>query len=103
MEHPMSRRLSNEFQPEFVDKFGRLSRDWFEWVARQKNIIIRHKFNTKEKSLGYRHIRVDGWDAQNHTAYQFHWCVFFHRQDSRKTEGCGDVNLVSGKSFLLAP
>ena len=98
-EHPIRRQLSNEFQPEFVDKFGRLSREWLEWVAREKNITIRHKFNSKEKSLGHRHIRVDGWDAQNHTVYQFHGC-FFHGHDCQKTEGCGDVNLVSGKSFL---
>ncbi|RUS83075.1 hypothetical protein EGW08_009161 [Elysia chlorotica] len=97
-EHPVRRRESNDFKPEFVDKYGQMSREWLEWVGHEKNVTIRHKFNNKEKSLGDRRIRVDGWDAQNKTVYQFHGC-FFHGHECYKTEGYGDVNLVNGKTF----
>ena len=96
-EHPIRRRLSNEFQPEFVDKFGRLSREWLEWVARDKNITIRDNFNSKEKSLGHRHIRVDGWDAQNHTANQFHGCFFSTDTIATRPRGVVMLILSAGK------
>ncbi|GFN90296.1 Zinc finger protein 546-like [Plakobranchus ocellatus] len=69
--------------------------------------IIFHRYHEKgitklrgenEKQLGNRRIRVDGWDARNNTVYQFHGC-FFHGHECHKTERCGDVNLVNGKSF----
>ena len=96
--YPVRRRKSNNFQREFVDKFGRFSREWLEWVAREKNITLKHKSNNKEKTLGDRHLRVDGWDAENNTVYRFHRS-FFHGYDCHKTEGCGDVNLFN-KSIL---
>ncbi|GFO23695.1 hypothetical protein PoB_005020000 [Plakobranchus ocellatus] len=76
-EHPVRRRREKDFQPELIDKYGRLSREWLEWVADKENITIRTKFDSKEKQLGNRRIRVDGWDARNNTVYQFHGC-FFH-------------------------
>ncbi|GFR60792.1 novel protein similar to DNA polymerases [Elysia marginata] len=97
-EHSVRRRKENNFQPELKDTYGRLSREWLEWVADKENITIRHKLNSKDKQLGARRIRVDGWNAENNTVYQFHGC-FFHGHECHKTEGCGDVNLVSGKSF----
>ncbi|KAK3782966.1 hypothetical protein RRG08_065874 [Elysia crispata] len=97
--YPVRRRKSNNFQPESVDKFGRFSREWLEWVVREKNITLRHKSNNKEKTLGDRHLRVDGWDAENNTVYRFHRS-FFHGYDCHKTEGCGDVNLFNKKSIL---
>ncbi|GFR78381.1 hypothetical protein ElyMa_005848000 [Elysia marginata] len=78
-EHSVRRRKENNFQPELIDKYGRLCRKWLECV-------------------GARRIRVDEWNAENNTVYQFHGC-FFHGQECHKTEGCGDVNLDSGKSF----
>ena len=69
-EHPIRRRKDNNFKSEKVDKFGRLAREWLEWVAFTEGKFIRHKFNGQERSLGDRHIRVDGFDGQN--AYQFH-------------------------------
>ncbi|GFN74662.1 hypothetical protein PoB_000116800 [Plakobranchus ocellatus] len=97
-EYPVRRRKENDFQPEVILRYGRLSREWLEWVAYKENTTIRHKFNAREKQLGARHIRVDGWNAENRTVYQFHIC-FFHGHECHKTEGCGDVNLVNGKSF----
>ena len=43
-----------------------------------QNIFLQHKFNNKEKQLGKRNIRADGWDAQTQTVYQFHGCLLHH-------------------------
>ncbi|GFN95225.1 hypothetical protein PoB_002173100 [Plakobranchus ocellatus] len=32
-EYPVRRREENDFQPEVIDRYGRLSREWLEWVA----------------------------------------------------------------------
>ena len=74
-EHPIRRRQERDFRAEYVDKYGRLAREWLEWTAEKerkenKDFYIRHKFNGKEHVLGKRKIRVDGWDGK--TAYQFH-------------------------------
>ncbi|GFO27004.1 hypothetical protein PoB_005350900 [Plakobranchus ocellatus] len=48
-EYPVRRRKENDFQPEVIDRYGRLSRKWLEWVAYKENTTIRHKFNAREK------------------------------------------------------
>ena len=83
-EHPIRRRKENDFKPERVDKYGLLARQWLEWLSFTERKQITHKFNSKEHTLGDRHIPVDGWDG--HTAYQFHGCLF-HGHDCSITKG----------------
>ena len=93
-EHPIRRRKENGFKAENVDFYGHKCREWLEWTMDQHHIHIQHKFNNKEHALGRRHIRVDGWDVQNKTVYQFHGCLF-HGHDCDKTRGL-EVNRISG-------
>ena len=98
-EHPIRRRKrDNEdiFDPEFVDKYGRLAREWLEWSAFIEGVTIQHKFNGSEHSIGERKIRVDGFDGR--VVYQFHGCAFhghkchltehltYHPYDNTKTQ-----------------
>ena len=94
---PIRRRKESGFRPEYLDKYGRLAHEWLEFVAQRHNITIRHKFNDREKALGNRQIRVDGWCASTSTAYQFHGCLF-HGHACRLTEGLTH-NPVTGKSL----
>ena len=88
-EHPIRRRKENGFKAEYVDTFGFMAREWLEWKTyenrqKDKDFFIRHKFNGRERQLGKRHIRVDGWDGKK--AYQFHGCMM-HGHDCHLTQG----------------
>jgi len=75
-EQPIRRRKDKDFKPQKVDIFGQMAREWLEWTGHQEQVSIRHKFNGHEKALGPRHIRVDGWNGESRTAYQFHGCMW---------------------------
>ena len=92
-EHPVDRKKESNFRAERVDKFGQMAREWLTYLSHTKDVHIRHKFNGPEKSLGDRHIRVDGWDGS--TVYQFHGCLF-HGHVCRLTRGC-TVNPINGR------
>ena len=96
-EHPIIRRKENGYTAEQTDPYGRQAREWLEYTACQQNIDIQHKFNSKEKQLGHRHIRVDGWHAASHTVFQFHGCLF-HGHDCYLTRN-KDTHPYNGKSF----
>ena len=83
-EHFIRRQKKTGFKAEHVDKFGRMSREWLEWVAFRDGITIQHKFNGKEMVLGQQHKRVDGWDGK--VAYEFHGCAF-HGHECHLTKG----------------
>ncbi|KAL8603786.1 hypothetical protein ACOMHN_058521 [Nucella lapillus] len=91
--YPVRRRKERGFRAERVDKHGQMCREWLEWTMRDKGVSLRHKFNGKEQSLGKRRLRVDGWDAERWTAYQFHGCLFCDKNDRLTT------NPVNGKSI----
>ncbi|KAL8598699.1 hypothetical protein ACOMHN_033263 [Nucella lapillus] len=65
-------------------------------MMHSRGIPHRHKHNHKEQVLGKRRIRVDGWDVDTRTAYQFQGCVF-HGHMCHLTEGLTH-NPVNGKS-----
>ena len=99
LEQPVRRRKATEFCPEFIDKYGKLSREWLEWVSYTQNISIRHKFNAHEKPIGRRKIRIDGWCGTLKKGFNFHGCLFHGCQKCDVTEKYGDINPVNGKSF----
>ena len=92
-EHPIIRRREHNFNPEYIDKFGKQAREWLEWEAYNSGCKIRHKFNGKEQVLGPRHIRVDGWNGE--MAFQFQGCLF-HGHDCHITAGL-TVNPINGR------
>ena len=73
-DHPIRRRKCNNFRYERCAKFGRMSKEWMEWIAFTEGIHIQHQFNRGEHAfrIGNRRLPVDGWDARNNTVYQFH-------------------------------
>ena len=96
-EDPVRHRKENHFKAEKMDRFGHMVREWLEWTMHSNNIHVQHKFNGKEQVLGQRHIRVDGWNAQTKTVYQFHGCLF-HGHVCCKTQG-KTINPVNGKTL----
>ena len=95
--HPVRRRKDNGFKAEKVDKFGLMARQWLDYVSERDSISIRHKYNDKEKALGPKRVRVDGWCAETLTAYQFQGCLF-HGHECQITAGL-TVNPLNGKSL----
>eukprot|EP00745_Piridium_sociabile_P036628 TRINITY_DN66001_c0_g2_i4.p1 TRINITY_DN66001_c0_g2~~TRINITY_DN66001_c0_g2_i4.p1 ORF type:complete len:335 (-),score=34.64 TRINITY_DN66001_c0_g2_i4:1004-2008(-) len=96
-ENPVRRRKEQDFKAETIDKYGQMSREWLEWTMYSKGIYLQHKYNNKEQALGKRRIRVDGWDSQHRTVYQFHGCLF-HGHDCHLTRNV-TINPVNGKSM----
>ena len=56
--HPKRRLKDKDFKIQHTEKFGYKAREWLDWMAHSQAIHIQHKFNSKEKQLGKRHIRV---------------------------------------------
>lgn len=94
-EHPVRRLKETNYSYQKQDFFGQMAREWLEWIAHTKDVRIRHKYNDKEQSLGKRKIRVDGWDAENRTAYQFHGCLF-HGHHCQSI----DINPLNGQPLF---
>ncbi|PVD28864.1 hypothetical protein C0Q70_11459 [Pomacea canaliculata] len=67
-EHPIIRKKDNNFKGEKRDVYGQKCREWLEW-------------------LGKRRIRVDGWDSETQTVYQFHGCLFHGHENCSLTRG----------------
>jgi hypothetical protein len=66
---PIIRKQEDGFKPRFVNYYGKQSREWLAWVSHTNKVHLRTQFNGREKSLGDRYIRVDGWDMGSRTAY----------------------------------
>lgn len=57
------------------------------YTAYTDNIHIQHKFNGRERQLGQKNSRVDGWCAVTSTVYQFHGCLFHGHENCPLTRG----------------
>ena len=80
------KKEENNYKAEQTAPCGKQACEWLEYRARIKNIHIQHKFNTKEKQVGHKNIRVDSWCMDTHTIYQFHGCLF-HGHSCHLTRG----------------
>ena len=47
---------------------------WMKYLASTKQISIKHARNSTEKRIF--NYKIDGWDEENRTVYEFHGCVF---------------------------
>ena len=47
---------------------------WMKYLASTKKISIKHARNSTEKRIF--NYKIDGWDEENRTVYEFHGCVF---------------------------
>jgi G:T-mismatch repair DNA endonuclease (very short patch repair protein) len=72
------RSPENGFRVKYPRRYGRMMREWLDFVANKKQITIRHQFNATEKVLNKmeKPIRADGWCAETDTAYQFEGCYW---------------------------
>ena len=104
-EHPIRRHrdphggAGGGFRPQKTDHYGQKAREWLEWEAQKSGEFIRHKFNGRERQLGGRHIRVDGWCGDKKKAYQFHGCVFHGHLNCHLTQGRSHHPYDENKSF----
>ena len=53
---------------------------WLQHISLKKNIYIQHARNSKEKRID--DFKVDGWDPENKTVYEFHGCPKCYYGDS---------------------
>jgi G:T-mismatch repair DNA endonuclease (very short patch repair protein) len=95
---PITRRKENAFKAVKINRFVQQSREWLTWTSHVKRVDLRTQYNGKEMSLGKRHIRVDGWDCESKTAYQFHGCLFHGHPNCPLTKN-REVNPVNGKTL----
>jgi hypothetical protein len=93
---PIIRKKEDGFKPRKTNYYGEQSRQWLGWVSHNIKVQLKTQFNGGEMSLGRRHIRVDGWDMESRTVYQFHGCVFHGHPDCPLTRG-REVNPVNNK------
>ena len=91
------RHETNNFKPEFTQRFGRTAWGFLEWVAARNRVHIQHMFNAGEKRVGQHGIPVDGYCEETNTVYQFHGC-YWHGHACRLTAG-KDRNEKTGKTF----
>ena len=70
---PIKRFKEEGFKKKVVRRYGRMCREWLEWVKYSENKYIQHQFNNVEKQFGP--YRVDGWDGHN-VVYEFNGCAF---------------------------
>ena len=77
-------RVSNNYRPEPVSKFGLQSYQWLSYMAASRQIFIQNKFNIGEKSLTDKNLLVDGFCQETNTVFEFLGC-FFHSCNLCKT------------------
>ena len=53
-------REEDQFKPHQPDVWGKTASDWIDWIAHTKLLMIRHKYNGKEKWIGQWQLPVDG-------------------------------------------
>ena len=72
---PTVRRKDNNFRLEHVEPYGKQAREWLEYIAYKYKLKIQHKFNGKERQIGCKKIRVDGFNELHHIIFNFHGCL----------------------------
>ncbi|XP_078601001.1 uncharacterized protein LOC144876010 [Branchiostoma floridae x Branchiostoma japonicum] len=96
--HYIRRREDTGFEREYsTPQWGRMAVDWLDWLAQERNLAIRHKFNSTEKRIGSRRIPVDGFCSATGQIFQFHGC-YWHGHACSLTRG-QVFNDRRGKSF----
>ena len=59
------------------DQYSRSSIEWLQWLAHSRGVNIRHVLNiTGEHAVPGTRYKLDGYDPDTHTAYEFHGCVY---------------------------
>ncbi|XP_078681083.1 uncharacterized protein LOC144916013 [Branchiostoma floridae x Branchiostoma belcheri] len=96
--HYIRRQAETGFKPEdSAPARGRMATEWLDWVAQERDLAIRHKFNSTEKRVGPRRIPVDGFCSATGEIFQFHGC-YWHGHACNLTKG-RDYNERRGKSM----
>ena len=83
---PTVRRKENNFQLEHMEPFGRQCREWLTYLSVRYNLNIQHKFNNKERQIGAKKIRVDGYENKKRIIFNFHGCSV-HGHKCKLTRG----------------
>ncbi|KAI8516762.1 hypothetical protein Bbelb_053430 [Branchiostoma belcheri] len=96
--HYIRRQAETGFKPEdSAPARGRMATEWLDWVAQERDLAIRHQFNSTEKRVGPRRIPVDGFCSATGEIFQFHGC-YWHGHACNLTKG-RDYNERRGKSL----
>ncbi|XP_078701249.1 uncharacterized protein LOC144927591 [Branchiostoma floridae x Branchiostoma belcheri] len=96
--HYIRRQAETGFKPEHsAPARGRMATEWLDWVAQERDLAIRHQFNSTEKRIGPRRIPVDGFCSATGEIFQFHGC-YWHGHACNLTKG-RDYNKRRGKSM----
>ena len=72
---PTVRRKDNGFRLEHVEPYGKQAREWLEYIGHKYNLDIQTKFNGKERQIGVKKIRVDGFNELHQIIFNFHGCL----------------------------
>ena len=75
-----SRRVSPDFKRE--TRFSQESLQWLTWVAKEKNIDIRHALNGGEVRI--QNYLIDGFDEKNNTVYSYYGCYWHGHHCNQK-------------------
>ncbi len=89
------RQESKKFAPLRSHRYGIMATEWLDWEAKSTGVYIQHQFNYKEKTVGSRDVRVDGYCQETHTVYQFQGC-FWHGHNCMLNRN--EVNSVNHKT-----
>ena len=60
----------------YNDQYSKASIQWLEWMARVSNVQIQHALNMGETSLTGTRYKLDGYQEETNTAYEYHGYVF---------------------------
>ncbi len=93
--HCVRRKAEDDFAPKQTDVHGKMAAEWLDWEAHQQKVKIAHKYNGKEKQIGRRRLRMDGYCASTLTCYQFQGC-YWHGHECRPRD---EVNKKNGKTM----
>ena len=72
---PTVRRKENGFKVEHTERYGKQAREWLEYIGHKYKIEIQHKFDGKERQIGSKKIRVDGFNERYKIVFNFHGCL----------------------------
>ena len=65
----------------------------------RKKVELRHKFNSTEKVVGDRRLKLDCFNAADHVVYEFHGCYWHGHDPCALTASCKGFNTSADKSF----
>ena len=59
------------------NQYSRSSIEWLQWLAHSRGVNIQHALNGRgEHTVPGTRYKLDGYDPDNHTVYEFHGCVY---------------------------